>query len=365
MTLLTLRPIAPENAAQWPFDAVSLDESPPFARSPKKFVAWVRDHRPDVIFFNSCNTFDACIPHLPPRVRCVFVVHDTQSRCWRPALRYETNLDAIVAVSNAVAKRFEHRLHDNMSLRIVSNGAPEEPPSGHVAPRRNDDLVFMGGDDPKKGCYDVLKLWPMLVKAGFPGRLHWFGDIDSGLLSEIDEIVARGRIVIHAHAPRAEIYATLRASKVLLMLSRSEPFGVATAEAMSMKCVPVAWDLPGDGTDEVVGDAPRFFAPLGDYEALANQVLTALRRQDEVGPRLAERAHMHFSATSMWNGYARLIEELSTRAEASRPYQGIDPPDYRPPIRATQLIPARIRTYLRRTIGKLPILDHHLRKLVT
>src|SRR5690606_17217894 len=114
------------------------------------------------------------------------------------------------------------------------------------------------------------------------------------------------RILLHGRRSRADIFAAAARSRVLLMLSRVEPFGMATVEAMGMGCMPVAWDVPG-GTREIVRPGEGAFAPLADYGALAQQVLDALDRQRLSFPACAARVRETFGEARMGRAYMALL----------------------------------------------------------
>ena len=61
---------------------------------------------------------------------------------------------------------------------------------------------------------------------------------------------------------------------------------MTTIEAMSMGCLPVAWNID-TGTREIVRhDETGLFAPLGDIVALSKTVLRAIEVQPRLGTLL-------------------------------------------------------------------------------
>src|ERR1700733_8798156 len=257
------------------FELVSLGVVAPGVDAPKKMVEWLVQNPQDVLFLNGCEQVDIAIPYIPIQTRCVYVVHHTAPRYWRAALRHEEQLDAIVAVSNTVASAFRHRLRSPERLRVLYNGTLF--PAGYDtlnSSARPQDIFFLGGDAPMKGAYDVLNLWPKLIDRGFAGLLHWFGKVNLSFAQEIEGLPRADAIILHGRVVRSQIFQQAASARVLLMLSRVEPFGMATIECMGMGAVPVAWDVM-TGTKEIVQEGYRFFAPLGDYDNLANRVLEA------------------------------------------------------------------------------------------
>src|SRR5262249_38048764 len=153
-------------------------------------------------------------------------------------------IDAIVAVSEVVAARFRHRLSDPRKLHVLHNGSAFPISLHEVGLRQHtDDLIFLGGENPTKGAHDMLALWRLLVEMGFEGRLHWYGAIGNAFQSRIAALPNANAIEVHGQALRSAIFKTAGRAKVMLMLSRVEPFGMATVECMGMGCVPVGWDI--------------------------------------------------------------------------------------------------------------------------
>jgi hypothetical protein len=82
-------------------------------------------------------------------------------------LRHEAAIDTVVAVSETTASRFRYRLQDANKLRIVHNGTVFPLSLNFVLScKREDDIVFLGGDNHFKGAFDVIALWKVLQSVG-------------------------------------------------------------------------------------------------------------------------------------------------------------------------------------------------------
>lgn len=330
--------------------------------TPVKLLRWLEENPQDVLFFNACGEFEGLIPYLPPNIKCVFVVHDTAPGYWCKALEEEDNLEAIIAVSETVANKFRHRLKQPQKLFVIHNGCVfPEPPNLNIT--RQDDLIFLGGDNPTKGAFDVLKLWKQLLKLGFTGKLHWFGNTTPEFKTKIDQLPNSERIHVYGYVSRDVIFSTAASAKVLLMLSRVEPFGMATIEAMSMGCVPVAWDVE-TGTKEIAtANKTGLFAPLGDTKALAKQVLYGCENYQAFSAVVIERARTHFDEAVMWQGYEFVINHIATLQPIQRSKTGQQPTPLQPPVHRFQLFPPRLRSVIREFLGRSPALGYWLRDM--
>lgn len=343
------------------FRVDDLGAAAPYHDVAVRLISWLKENPQDVLVLNGCEQADAAIPCVPAGIRIIYVVHDTADRYFAAALRHEAALDGIVAVSETVAGKFRGHLRDPSKLRVVHNGTVLPIGLDAVSKsQRADDLVFVGADQPMKGAYDVIRLWSALAEAGFDGRLHWFGELNDSFCVRIKRLPQAGRIVVYGRKPRRCIFETAAAAKVVLMLSRVEPFGMATVECMGSGCIPVAWDIE-TGTKEIVGHDDGIFAPLGDYAALARGVRRALNLHASRFSVSTARIRSRFSEEAMWRRYEAVLNDLAAHQPVHRPAGGQTPPPYRPPLRLYQLLPAGLRSAIGTAVGRSPRLGYMLR----
>lgn len=342
--------------------AASLGFNGDSSAMPRRLIDWLEVNPQDMLFLNGCEEADAAIPFLKSSVKCIYVVHDSATRYWRTAIVAEKDLDAIVAVSETVAAKFRSRLLRPAALSVILNGCFFPPrPSGSV-PRR-DSLIFLGGDNPYKGAYDVLHLWKKLVRGNFKGDLHWFGDADPDFRKLIKKLPHSERVNIYGRVKRDTIFSTAEAAKVILVLTRDEAFGMSTIEAMSMGCLPVAWDIE-TGTKEIVRpDQTGLFAPLGSMQALVREVLFGCQYHSQFEAKVIESARSDFEEAVMWEGYESLIKRVALQQPIERSKQGRVPFPYKPALPHFQVLPKPIRLRLRGLIGRSPRIGHWLKDL--
>jgi glycosyltransferase involved in cell wall biosynthesis len=341
----------------------SLEAPLPYSDIPSRLVEWLEANPQDVLVLNGCEEADAAIPYIPSTTRLVYVVHDTAPRYYAAALRHEDALDAIVAVSETVAKRFRHRLRQPDKLAVIHNGTifPTDVVEAIATPR-SDDLVFVGGDNFVKGALDAAALWRPLLAAGFPGRLHWLGHVGEEFRARIEALPQSERITILGRQPRSAVFEIARRARVVLMLSRVEPFGMVTVECMGMGCLVASWDID-TGTKEIVAGEDGMFAPLGDYSALASGIMQLMARQLGRAAATAGRIQSQFGEDAMWVRYAELIGELLRKPAGRRSLAGTQPPTFQPPVRLFQLLPSSLRACVRTVVGNSPRLGYLLRDL--
>lgn len=362
VTLLII--LAPAGRIKSPqnFHVDSLHLTGAAENTPNALLEWLKYNPQDFLFLNSCDQADTVIAYLPVNLYCVYVVHDTASRYWKNAIHEELNLDSIVAVSKTVSQQFKDNLKEPDKLSTILNGCQFPEPSLLTKEKPN-DIIFLGGDKPIKGAFDVLQTWQHLIKLGFTGRLHWFGSLTPGFQKKVLNLPSPDQICLYGQASRDLVFSTASSAKVLLMLSRVEPFGMATIETMSMGCVPVAWDIE-TGTKEIVGESKLgCFVPLGNTKLIAQKVLDVLDRYPELEVAVTHHARTQFNAEVMGKKYETLIQSIATQPSIRRSKSGQIPPPYRPPLRKFQLLPAPIRSAIRQWVGRSPRLGYWLRDL--
>ena len=361
VTLLMLCPTTGHASEFGGFNVESLDATPPYTDTPRRIVDWLRKNPQDVVLLNGCEQADIAIPHIPNDVKIVYVVHDTASRYFEAAVRNESSLDAIVAVAENVAARFRDRLEDPDKLHTVLNGTffPIAADAA-IASTRSDDLVYLGGDKPIKGCYDVLSVWNALQKKGFSGHLHWFGEVGSRLKVRIAQLPSSDRILLHGRKPRQAIFDAALHSKVVLMLSRVEPFGMVTIECLGMGCLASAWDIK-TGTREIVDSENCAFAPLGDSNLLADRILEMISNHGSRYKDAVAHARSNFDDSAMWVRYSKMLEWLLKRSSVTRSNCDSPPPEYLPPVRFFQILPNSLRQLIREAVGRSPKLGYFFR----
>lgn len=344
------------------FQVVSLGLNGCAREASQTLIQWLAENPQDVLFFNACREFDSIIPYVPANTKCVYVIHDTSAPYWSPAIKEQDNLEAIVAVSETVAVKLHDRLKQPHKLSIIHNGCafPQQAESGFERP---DDLIFLGGDNPAKGAFDVLKLWRELINQQFTGNLHWFGNVSPEFKDQVLSLPHADRIRLYGHVHRDKIFSTAAKSKVLLVLTRAESFGMAAIEAMSMGCVPLAWDIETGTKVIVTANETGLFAPLGKIKALAIQVLYACNHYQRFCKAVIDRARIDFNEEVMWNDYESLLANLASLDPIIRSKVGQPVEDFQPPVHRFQLFPSRLRAAIRFVIGRSPNLGYWLRDM--
>lgn len=309
---------------------------------------WLRRERPDAVIFAGAAAAEAAVRHLDASIRSVIAVHDATWSLCRNAVRLEKHADAIVTVSDYVARQFRAKLQSPEKLHVIHNAVEVVDVTGPET--RPDDLYFSGGMQPLKGPDDVLKLWPVLIDRGFDGTLHWLGRLDESWERRIATLPESRRIELVGRLSIEDVWGMASRCKVMLMLSRSESFSMALAEASCAGCLTVGWDIDS-GHRELANllELP-YLAKFGDFDELADQVARAIGDFGEKSDLQAARAREVFDPNAVWRRYQSVLEAAQAAAPAVRDRVETPPPPYRRPDGYYQILPGFVRRRVTRMV---------------
>jgi hypothetical protein len=175
-------------------------------------------------------------------------------------------------------------------------------------------------------------------------------------------------VIWTGRVPHERCYDIAAESDIFLMASRKEPFGMVTIEAMSMGCVPVAYDVLSGSTEIIEPGKSGLLVPLGDIRTWANEIRSLhldRKRLAELSAGAISRARTHFNADVMAQNMAQFITDVTARAEnhPAKRESGMPPetpPIYVPRPRGYQRLPEGLRVWIRNRVCASPKLSHWL-----
>ena len=215
----------------------------------------------------------------------------------------------IFAVSRYTAGMLE-RLYGVPKKKIsVIYNAPEEdskPPLFSVDRERKPQVVFLGRLTFQKGPDHFLKAAALVCEANREAQfvLCGAGDLLDQLRVQAHRLGIEDRVHFAGFMNPSEVDEVLLHSRVLVMPSVSEPFGLVALEAI--RCgIPVILSKQS-GVKEVLNRA--LLVDFWDHEKLADQILAALRLKG-LSQQLVEEGMLQLSQLSWENSAQRCIEE--------------------------------------------------------
>ena len=332
------------------------------------FLDWLSAHPQDLLITSGVSRIEPAYRYLPPAMRHVIQIHDSGRRYRDVAVRYAAWVDGVTCVGQHIEAPLRRTLAAvgfRGLLRTVHNGADFPPLKSHQPYDGPLRLLFMGRVEALKGVFDFVPLLQCLKRLDVPVTLNLVGGENEELRRRFEHKGLESLVTWTGLVPHARCYEMAAASNILLMPTRKESFGMVTIEAMSMGCVPIAYDIPSGSREIIEHGSSGLLVPLGDIRAWAEHI----RALHHDRPRLAElssaaiaRARTHFNADVMARNMAAFLADAlaHSKTHAARRETGIPPETpavYAPQARGYQLLPEGLRIWIRNRVGASPRLS--------
>jgi glycosyltransferase involved in cell wall biosynthesis len=245
------------------------------ARGHHTFLDWLKGNPQDVVVSNHVGEIDYLFPYFPPETVHIAVLHHDGRRYIDQTIALSKYLDGVVAVARHMEDRVRPRLTRQGFrgvLCTVHNGAVFPPLKRYSSPSDRIQLIFIGGPDPFKGIYDTIPLLRKLKRLGVPAHLTIIGGEDEHLKQSFSRAGVADAVTWTGWVPHSQCYDYAAQADIFLMLSRKEPFGMVTIEAMAMGAVPLAYDTESGNREIIENGQSGLLLPLGDIDALTHAI---------------------------------------------------------------------------------------------
>jgi len=220
----------------------------------------------DELELHACHAFD-------PGKAVIQIIHGNYDYYYRLARRHERVIDAFIAISRAIERRFKEELpHRANDVYYLPFGVPipetTRQPLQHGASLR---LIYIGRLwHEQKGVFDLHAIDQELVRRGVDVKWTIVGDGPDGT-----ELYHRwapsSRVEYLGPKPHDETLRTLIDHDVFVLPTKMEGFPVALMEAMATGLVPVVSDIES-GVPEIVDATTGFRPAVGDVVAFADAI---------------------------------------------------------------------------------------------
>lgn len=222
------------------------------------------------------------------------------------ALRHGVPAARVTVIRNTLAVPPPPALETRADVRRELGMAPDVPLTAIIARL-----------DPVKGQEDTLRAFARIAPARPDARLlvvgsesPWHPSYGGMLQTLAEELGIGARVQFLGH--RADVPRLLAALDVFMHPSRSEPFGLATAEACAAGLPIIAY--AEGGTGEIVTDGETgLLAPAGDVEALAERLAALLddpARARQMGQAGRRRMETKFQPAAAARQFAALVQQV-------------------------------------------------------
>jgi glycosyltransferase involved in cell wall biosynthesis len=337
----------------------------------RPFLEWLTANPQDLLVTSEVSWAEPAYRFLPRDTRHVIQIHDSGRRYRAVAVRHAAWVDGVICVG----RHIEERLRQDLGkvafqglIRTVHNGADFPPAPVRKANQGPLRLLFMGGVTAFKGVFDIPPLLQQLSLWGVPVTLNIVGGDNAALRRQLERKGLAKLVTWSGRVAHERCYQMAADSDVFLMTSRKEPFGMVTIEAMSMGCVPIAYDTPSGSREIIEHEKSGVLVPLGDLRAWAE----AIRRLHhdrgwlmELSAAAMQRARTGFNAETMARNFLAFLTHVRAHAQSHPARREIGmPPElpegYVPPRCGYQRLPEWLRERIRNRIGASPRLCYWL-----
>jgi glycosyltransferase involved in cell wall biosynthesis len=152
----------------------------------------------------------------------------------------------------------------------------------NIDSKKEYDIVFVGRLNPRKGVKEIMLAASLVVNKIPNARFLIIGEGVSRrwMEAEAEKKGLKNNFIFLGFVLNEKVAGYLRKSKIAIVPSRYEPFGIVTGEAMICG-LPVVGTRAG-GTESMVQDkVTGYLTEVGDYKALADRIVDLLLNEEK------------------------------------------------------------------------------------
>ena len=214
--------------------------------------------------------------------------HENSQKYIKKTINSLNNIDYFVLVSKEL-KDFYTPLVKSKCIYIpnsitISNNFSHKPES---------KLISVGRLSPEKGFLDLIDIFNEFNKINNNYTLTIIGDgpLKEALKDKIEKLNLTQKIILKGYLPPEKIHEELNTSKVYLMTSYTESFGIVLLEAMAHK-IPCLAFSSAKGAKEIIKDNSNgYLISNRDYHKYI-ATLQELLTNDELYQKLSHQAYL-------------------------------------------------------------------------
>jgi poly(glycerol-phosphate) alpha-glucosyltransferase len=299
------------------------------------YVSWVDmviGGRESILIIDSAPTGGLFFDYQRDHVTTVQCIHTHHLRQMRQDARVKNTVDVMRMLTHldwfdGVAVLTGGQLRGLEAAGVVGDNGTVlpnmlvDPPVG--GPRGHDPSrgVIVGRQASVKRLDHAVRAIARAVEAGADVHVDMYGHgQQSDKLTALGEQLGLGaHVTQHGYDPHAK--ANFAQASFTLMCSKYEGFGLVLIEAMSVGCIPIAYDVEYGPGDLITHGVDGFLVPDGDIEALGDAI-AALRTMDDAElmrmRRAAIRRAREFSPRNVTKQWGRALRDAQARHRTLR-----------------------------------------------
>jgi glycosyltransferase involved in cell wall biosynthesis len=335
------------------------------------FTNWLDKDPQKYIVTSDVSAIEGLFPYFPPDTRHVVHIHDSMHFHRQVVIRNLEFLDGVICVSRHVEAMVRRDLRGRDFKGVIAtiyNGA-DFPTQKRADEDDHIRLLFMGRMDPLKGISDIPVILKQLRKLKVPCHLTLVGGHSNHLDSIVKKNGLESMVTCKGLVPHQECYQVAAENDIFLMLSRKEPFGMVTIEAMSMGCVPIAYDFDSGSKEIIEHELSGILMPTTTVKRWAD-VIAGLHANRpmlrSMSYAASVRARGTFSASAASKSFQSFVLQIDERRNKFSPHRRSKletvQKEAAPHVNRSSyhrlpnyhLLPPRLRAFLRHIICRNP-----------
>lgn len=181
---------------------------------------------------------------------------------------------AIITVSDFSRKRIVKHFNTKKDIVVVPNGIADHIRNYNGSSEKENCILFVGNVKQHKGLGVLIEAYQKAKVKGLTSHLKIVGDKEKFRTSDSsvqDQSLADDSILFTGRLSNEELASTIASSKVLVLPSFYEGFGIPPMEALYLGTKAIVSDI--DVLKEVYSDLPVTFFKCGDSSDLCEKLL--------------------------------------------------------------------------------------------
>jgi glycosyltransferase involved in cell wall biosynthesis len=202
----------------------------------------------------------------------------------------------------------------NSSIKTINGMISSLPISTGNENKKIYDVIFVGRLNPRKGAKELLEAASVVTKKIPSASFLIIGDGISRkwMEMEVQKKNIRRNFTFLGFLPHTKVVTFLNISRISIVPSRYEPFGLVTGEAMASG-LPVVGTKVSGTKNLVMNGGTGYLVDVNDYKSLANRLIFLIQnpeRASQMGDRGRKRIKKYFSEKIVTDQFVSVYRKL-------------------------------------------------------
>lgn len=206
---------------------------------------------------------------------------------WTLCVFLARSFDLIFVVNNVTKNYFVKKGFDQSRVIEIDNAIPYKKILNIKQGDKEYDAVFLSRLNKRKGIYDLIKVWRLIIEKHPAAKLCIIGDGDEreALINKIKAYNLEKNIVLTGGVSDDDKFSLMKKSKIFLFPSYYEAKPIVVIEAFACELPVIAYDLPVYKENY---NGYVFTVEIEDVRIMAEKTIDVLEHIQEYEPLIQE-----------------------------------------------------------------------------